>query len=510
MSESGDGAELAPLRTALEEGIAHLDAPMRVAIVGHIKAGKSTLLNAFLGEELAPTGIEELTFNVNWLRYGPTPRVFIHRREGGPPEERPVSELEALTSRQEIPDELIRSIRYVERRSPNDMLRSFDLIDTPGLKSHFSTDTKNALEHLGLTVDDIEGVTRQESGQADALLCLFSRSLARAEQSVVKEFQGPLLSLATPITAIGVLTKSDTYWDHRNPDRDPLDAGREVAGQIEDEPEADRVFFAVVPVCGLLAFGARTITAGELDALRNLAEVDGELLARRLGYATQFATKEYEELRTAPGERAALLARLGQYGIWLGARLLRDGTADEGSLREQLWQRSGVAGLRGLVISHFGHRALLIKTHTKLSAALHQCFLARHGPDDEARTAAAAASGALEALELSEAGFEEFALLRRYYKERDTLGLGEEEGRELLRVTGEDGTSIAHRLGLDERALPRELIAAADERLAYWEAARDAFGADTRTVATARVMVGVYQRIRFHAREASRHLELDP
>jgi len=36
-----------------------LTGPLRVAIAGKIKAGKSTLLNALLGEELAPTDAGE-------------------------------------------------------------------------------------------------------------------------------------------------------------------------------------------------------------------------------------------------------------------------------------------------------------------------------------------------------------------------------------------------------------------------------------------------------------------
>ena len=41
------------------QGLAQrLDEPLRVAIAGKVKAGKSTLLNALVGQELAPTDSE--------------------------------------------------------------------------------------------------------------------------------------------------------------------------------------------------------------------------------------------------------------------------------------------------------------------------------------------------------------------------------------------------------------------------------------------------------------------
>ena len=43
--------------------------PLRLAIAGMVKAGKSTLLNAMLGEQIAPTDAGECTRVVTWYRY---------------------------------------------------------------------------------------------------------------------------------------------------------------------------------------------------------------------------------------------------------------------------------------------------------------------------------------------------------------------------------------------------------------------------------------------------------
>ena len=49
---SGDNEKLRALRTRLEEGRFHL------AVLGQFKRGKSTFLNAFLGEALLPTSVD--------------------------------------------------------------------------------------------------------------------------------------------------------------------------------------------------------------------------------------------------------------------------------------------------------------------------------------------------------------------------------------------------------------------------------------------------------------------
>ena len=49
--------------------------PLRLALAGIVKAGKSTLLNAMLGEQIAPTDAGECTRVVTWYRYADTPSI---------------------------------------------------------------------------------------------------------------------------------------------------------------------------------------------------------------------------------------------------------------------------------------------------------------------------------------------------------------------------------------------------------------------------------------------------
>src|SRR3712207_7606830 len=76
------------VRGRLVEARARLHGPLRLAIAGKVKAGKLTLLNALLGEELAPTDAGEGTKILTWYAEGPAPSDGGHPLEG-PPVARP-------------------------------------------------------------------------------------------------------------------------------------------------------------------------------------------------------------------------------------------------------------------------------------------------------------------------------------------------------------------------------------------------------------------------------------
>ena len=503
LAASEDLPQLDELRTLFRDARAHLDEPMRVAIIGHIKAGKSTLVNALLGEQLAPVGPEELTFNVNLIRHG-SPGVVVHFRDGRPRQFRAREDLEGLVTRR---GDSWAPIDHVEVHDPHEMLRTFELVDTPGLKSQLGADSLNTLRFLGVTPEEVESATRRASADADAVVCLFTRSIAQGDQSVVAQFQGDLLGTATPINAIGLLTKCDAYWNPREPEQDPLDEGRRVAESIADDPATSRVFYAVLPAAGQVGFGARSLSPEDIEALDALAGVSPDVLAKRLRNATSFVDRE--DLPVPSDDRGRLVeSRLGVFGVWVATQILRD-RGSETELRQQLWQRSGMQAVEELLRSHFGRRALLIKAQTSLRRSLDASFNTRERLTGAARAGASAAGGALERWETSESALTELELLRRYYRDPDALGLRNDEQRELLRVTGESGSHLAFRLGYAETTAPRKLSSAAREGIEHWRARLDSFGADDATVSTARAMVRAYERLLHHAEAARNHLELE-
>ena len=69
----------------LQHNLARFDEPLRVAIAGKVKAGKSTLLNALVGEEIAPTDAGECTRVVTWYLDAPRRRRSRCSRARRPP-----------------------------------------------------------------------------------------------------------------------------------------------------------------------------------------------------------------------------------------------------------------------------------------------------------------------------------------------------------------------------------------------------------------------------------------
>ena len=70
--------------------LVRLDEPLRVAIAGKVKAGKSTLLNALVGEQVAPTDAGECTRVVTWYRGRADARGSCCTPRDGPPSPLPV------------------------------------------------------------------------------------------------------------------------------------------------------------------------------------------------------------------------------------------------------------------------------------------------------------------------------------------------------------------------------------------------------------------------------------
>ena len=110
-----------------------MEAPLRVAIAGKVKAGKSTLLNAMVGEMIAATDAAECTKLVTWYQYATGPRLTLYPKLGSP-QQLPASRRNGklvidlgATPAADV-DRLV--VDWPSRR-----LKAATLIDTPGIGS---------------------------------------------------------------------------------------------------------------------------------------------------------------------------------------------------------------------------------------------------------------------------------------------------------------------------------------------------------------------------------------
>lgn len=481
-----------------------LQQPMRVAIVGRIKAGKSTMINALLGEALVATGSVEATFNINWLKYANNKTLKVHFKDNRPPETKSVEELTDITVRADKNRDYLLSVKYIEVFYPNKILQTFNLIDTPGLQSYYKDDSQNTVDFLQLHGDNLTEITQQQAQGADALLYLFSYSLAMDDSEIVKMFQGSVVAQATPINAIGVLTKVETYWADPNVS-EPIEAGKKVCQRLSAHPKVRDLFYTVYPTCGLLALGAQTLTDNEWEILKQLAELSQQRMEKLIRNVKRFCEREYEDVPIPATLRQQVLNRLGQYGVWLAYKLICSGVKQKSQLIEKLLHGSGVPQLKQLIISYFGHRAYLIKLGNVLKQISAAYFSEVRNFQGKPLQIIKKVGGQFEELQTQEHGFSELEVLRNYYNNR--LNFNDSEVQQLLSVTGEYGVSCAKRLGLEERSSIEEMVPVALEKMNYWrQRATDCFGSDNVSIAAAGVLARSYERILYRVQKAKEYL----
>ncbi len=116
---------------AIEALAVERERPLRLAVVGEFNAGKSTFLNALLGEDVAPTGVLPTTATLHWVAWAPDPfaRIAVH---GAPDRVVPHDELKATLSA--ITAEGAR-VERVHIYAPIERLKRVEVIDTPGFNA---------------------------------------------------------------------------------------------------------------------------------------------------------------------------------------------------------------------------------------------------------------------------------------------------------------------------------------------------------------------------------------
>ncbi len=125
----------------LRQGRFHL------VVLGAFKRGKSTLINALLGESILPTAIVPLTSVVTILSFGPELKIQVRFLDGG---SRDISQPELIDFITEKGNPGNRKgVREVEITYPSDYLRDgVCIIDTPGVGSIYSHNTEVAYNYL--------------------------------------------------------------------------------------------------------------------------------------------------------------------------------------------------------------------------------------------------------------------------------------------------------------------------------------------------------------------------
>ena len=429
----------------LTEALQRLSQPLRLAIAGRVKAGKSTLLNALVGEELAPTDAGECTRLVTWYIGGDTPRVIVHHRDGRR-EQRPFSRDEgALEVDLAAP---VEAIDHLEVSWPSARLKDVTLIDTPGIAS-ISTETSDRASAL-LEADEERPPT------VDAVLYLLRHTHA-SDVRFLESFHDDELGRGTPMNAVGVLSRADEIGSCR---MDALQIAARVADRYQHDRRIRRLCPLVIPVAGLLGQAGTTLREDEFRALGRIAELPEEV-GQELLLTADRLTGPNQAVGLTELERRHLIDRLGLFGVRLSVMLIRAGEVRSATeLAHRLTGSSGLDELRGVLLRQFTQRSQLLRARSALAAV--RAVARRGGCSDPALLEVAAEEVAASAHE-----FVEFRLLNDL--RAGTVEVPARLQDEVYRLLGGLGHGPARRLALADSASPAECRAAALEALVRWQ-----------------------------------------
>jgi hypothetical protein len=424
-----DARQAAPnptLAARVDEALHRVGEPLRVAIAGRVKAGKSTLLNALVCDELAATDAGECTKVVSWYRNAHTYRVELFGRDGSArqcPFRRDDGVLQIDLGGTPV-EEIDRLVVWW----PSAGLESVTLIDTPGIGS-ITTDLA-ARTYEFLVGDD------DDPTAADAVLYLL-RHLHGSDVRFLEAFHDDELAYGTPVNALGVLARADEIGGCR---LGAMDAAQRVADRYQTDARIRHLCRQVVPVAGLLAEAGATLREAEFRLLATLAAGPRDDVVELVLTADRFATSDADPA-VSPEARRRLLSHLGLFGVRLSLDLLQRGqVTTSAQLAAALVARSGIDDLRAALGAQLTSRSQALKARSSL-ATLKALFRSEAWPDPESWQVRAerVASSAHEIVEIQ--------LLGELWT-GNLAAHDDDQSAEMARLLGGDGTGPALRLGL--------------------------------------------------------------
>ena len=372
-----------------------MDQPCVVAVVGRVKAGKSTFVNALLGQDLAKVGVTETTATINFFRYGqphPDRPVRCHWRSGQVTDETHAF----LDSLQGFDEDTLRradAIDHLEYHLLNPYLEQVTLVDTPGTGAAVDEHQERVAEFMGLLNqlrDRHAAETERLAGEADAVLYLTGPAARADDQAFLDQFRLATRGQAKPLNAVGVLAKIDL-----SPEL--IDRRHQLAARLATQL-ADSLN-TVVPVSAGLRRALDYLLAGDEAGLQRLTALR---LTPRPTLDKLLASPEFFVALPAPdcpiplAEREALAAAMDWTVLATVARAAADPALPIPAVAAHLAEIAGFDRLAEVLDRRFLKRGRFLRCYRIATDARrlldtlryeHLPRLQRRSQEDEARLA---------------------------------------------------------------------------------------------------------------------------
>ena len=360
----------------IEATLSVTESQFTLAVAGQMKVGKSTLINAMIGADLAIPGVNETTATVNWFLHGSEEKAKYFRAYWNDAQNS--SEDFALTEKDQWlgNSERAAKTRFLEFYSPAEFLRKVRVVDTPGtgstIESH-SEASKGFLLSPGKGAGKAERDSLFFGGLADCICYVLPSVIRLNDNQFLGKFASETrLPQSSPYNSVGLLHT----WEKIE---DP--APWKVAIR-----QADTAFRAlhtyvckVIPVSGPLARACQKCPAlfwdDVIECIRGTAEDSFEVMFDEESFYADSIDCSF-----TPRQRRQLFLDSGLPWRCFYVTLLyakTNGVSSGEELQKAIRKLSGIDELLEFLERRFFDRSRLIHASTLLSRALRITELAR-------------------------------------------------------------------------------------------------------------------------------------
>ena len=200
----------------LDAIIKHTSEPLMLMVMGSFSTGKSSFINALVGEEIAAVEAKPTTAVVTKLCYGTQDKLLLHFRDGSvkPATPKEFNRMTAVNDEAQL-NAIHEKLDYVERQMPIDILKQISIIDSPGLND---------------VAEKHSEATERFVNKADTVLWMFS-----TVQLGTREEMAAMDKLTPRLKPIAVVNKMDLIDEEED---DPQEILANAKKMLQDRVQA--------------------------------------------------------------------------------------------------------------------------------------------------------------------------------------------------------------------------------------------------------------------------------